>query len=35
MKFALILNGRPIEMNEIKSKINDFCGQLTLAKFKK
>ncbi len=27
---ALILNGRPIEM----SKINDFCGQLTLAKFK-
>ena len=31
---ALILNGRPIEMNEIRNKINDFCGQLTLAKFK-
>ena len=31
---ALILNGRPIEMNEIRNKINDFCGQFTLAKFK-
>ena len=31
---ALILDGRPIEMNEIKNKINDFCGKLTLAKFK-
>ena len=31
---ALILNGRPIEMNKIKNKISDFCGQLTLAKFK-
>ena len=31
---ALILNGRPIEMSEFKTKINDFCGQLTLAKFK-
>ncbi|MAI60676.1 MAG: tRNA pseudouridine(55) synthase TruB [Rickettsiales bacterium] len=31
---ALILNGRPIEMNEIRNKINDFCGQLALAKFK-
>ena len=31
---ALILNGRPIEMTEFKTKINDFCGQLTLAKFK-
>ena len=28
-EFALILNGRPIEMNEIKNKINDFCGRLT------
>ena len=31
---ALILDGRPIEMNEIKNKIKDFCGKLTLAKFK-
>ena len=31
---ALILDGRPVEMNEIKNKINDFCGKLTLAKFK-
>ena len=31
---ALILNGRPVKMNEIRNKINDFCGQLTLAKFK-
>ena len=31
---ALILDGRPIKMNEIRNKINDFCGQLTLAKFK-
>ena len=31
---ALILDGRPIEMNEIKNKMNDFCGKLTLAKFK-
>ena len=33
-EFALILNGRPVEMNEIRNKINDFCGELTLAKFK-
>ena len=31
---ALILDGRPIEMNEIKNKINDFCRKPTLAKFK-
>ena len=31
---ALILNGRPIRMNEIKKEINVICGQLTLAKFK-
>ena len=31
---ALILDGRPIKMNEIKNKINDFCGDPVLAKFK-
>ena len=33
-EFALILNGRSIKMNDLKSKINDIYGQLTLAKFK-
>ena len=31
---ALILDGRPIKMNEVKNKINVFRGQPTLAKFK-
>ena len=31
---ALILDGRPIKMNEVKDEINVFRGQPTLAKFK-